>query len=78
MTTRLFRSATWIKPLIHPPYCPHLPIQTADVSQAVTRLKEAGVPILRGPLEVEGEETSVYFCDPDNNILEYVQWYAKE
>jgi lactoylglutathione lyase len=65
-------------PSPEPPYCPHLAIQTDDMAQAVLRLKEAGVAILRGPLEVEGEDTWLYFCDPDNNILEYVQWYAKE
>jgi lactoylglutathione lyase len=71
-------SSAYIKPSIRPPYCPHLAIQTADMSLAVARLKEAGVSILRGPLEVEGEETWVYFCDPDNDVLEYIQWYAKE
>ena len=45
----------------------------ADIQQAVARLKEAGVHILRGPLEIAGEETWVYFCDVDNNILEYIQ-----
>jgi catechol 2,3-dioxygenase-like lactoylglutathione lyase family enzyme len=69
---------TYAKPAVHPPYCPHLAIQTADMAQAVARLEEAGVAILRGPLEIEGEDTWVYFCDPDNNILEYVQLYRKE
>ncbi len=63
------------KPAVHPPYCPHLAIATPDMAQTVARLKAAGVTILRGPLEIEGEETWVYFCDPDNNILEYIQWY---
>jgi lactoylglutathione lyase len=36
------------------------------------------VPILRGPLEIPGEETWVYFADPDNNVLEYIQWYQKK
>jgi catechol 2,3-dioxygenase-like lactoylglutathione lyase family enzyme len=66
------------KPSVHPPYCPHLAIQTTDMGQAMARLKEAKVPILRGPLAIEGEESWVYFCDPDNNVLEYIQWHAKE
>jgi catechol 2,3-dioxygenase-like lactoylglutathione lyase family enzyme len=66
------------RPYPEPPYCPHLAIHTDDMAQAVLRLKEAGVPILRGPLEVEGEDTWLYFCDPDNNVLEYVQWYARK
>jgi hypothetical protein len=47
------------------------------MAQAVAHLKDAEVAIVRGPLEIEGEETWVYFCDPDNNILEYIQWYRK-
>ena len=66
------------KPQIKPPYCPHLAIETDDMEQAVNRLKERKVPIIRGPLEVAGEETWVYFCDPDNNVLEYIQWYEKK
>ena len=66
------------KPKVHPPYCPHLAIQTDDMVRAIARLKQSGVSILRGPLEVKGEDTWVYFCDPDNNILEYVQWYGRQ
>jgi hypothetical protein len=29
-------------------------------------------------LAIEGEETWVYFADPDNNVLEYIQWYKKK
>ncbi len=71
------KDAGFASPTVQPPYCPHLAIETADMRQAVADLKEAGVAILRGPLEIEGEETWVYFCDPDNNILEYIQWYRK-
>jgi hypothetical protein len=35
------------------------------------------VAILRGPLKIEGEETWVYFTDPDHNVLEYIQWFRK-
>ncbi len=63
------------KPSVKPPYCPHLAIETDSMERAVARLKEKGVPIIRGPLVIEGKVTWVYFADPDNNILEYVQWY---
>jgi catechol 2,3-dioxygenase-like lactoylglutathione lyase family enzyme len=66
------------KPQIKPPYCPHLAIETDDMERAVVRLRESGVPIIRGPLEITGEETWVYFRDPDNNVLEYIQWYEKK
>jgi len=69
---------THVKPTIQPPYCPHLAIQAADMAQAIARLEETGVTILRGPLEIEGEESWVYFCDLDNNILEYIQWHRKK
>ncbi len=63
------------KPTIKPPYCPHLAIKTDSMEQAVAHLREKDVPILRGPLVIEDEVTWVYFADPDNNVLEYVQWY---
>jgi lactoylglutathione lyase len=66
------------KPPVKPPYCPHLAIETDDMGRAVARLKQRGVAIIRGPLEVAGEETWVYFQDPDNNVLEYIQWYKKK
>lgn len=69
---------TFAAPNIRPPYCPHLAIETDNMQAAVARLREAEVTILHGPLELEGEGTWVYFGDPDNNILEYIQWYRKE
>jgi len=66
------------KPVVKPPYCPHLAIETDDMEGMVRRLKQAGVELLRGPLAIEGEETWVYFTDPDNNVLEYIQWFRKK
>jgi lactoylglutathione lyase len=66
------------KPQVKPPYCPHLAIETDDMERAVDRLREREVPIIRGPLEIAGEETWVYFRDPDNNVLEYIQWCEKK
>ena len=70
--------AVYKKPQIKPPYCPHLAIETDNVERAVARLREEGVPIVRGPLAIEAEVTWVYFADPDNNILEYIQWLKKK
>jgi lactoylglutathione lyase len=70
--------ADYRKPDIKPPYCPHLAIETGDMEGIVARLKQNGVPILRGPLRIEGEETWVYFADPDHNVLEYIQWFKKK
>jgi len=66
------------KAAIRPPYCPHLAIETDDMEAAVAHLREKEIPIIRGPLAVAGEETWLYFADPDNNVLEYIQWYRKK
>ena len=68
---------TYQKPVVKPPYCPHLAMETDNMDGAVARLQQAGVAILRGPLKIEGEETWVYFTDPDHNVLEYIQWFRK-
>jgi len=69
---------TYQKSVVMPPYCPHLAIETDDMEVVVMRLRQAGVDILRGPLKIEDEETWVYFTDPDNNVLEYIQWFKKK
>jgi len=57
-----------------PPYCPHVAIATEDLDAVVKTLEASGIPLLKGPLLIEGEVRWLYFCDPDNNVLEYVQW----
>ncbi|MBU3183273.1 VOC family protein [Clostridium estertheticum] len=69
---------TYQKLEIRKPYCPHFCIEVLDMGVAVEMLKKYNMNILRGPLEVAGEETWVYFSDLDNNILEYIQWYKKK
>ena len=72
------KQTAYQKPDIKQPYCPHLAIETDDMERAVARLRKEGVPIIRGPLAIAGEVTWVYFADPDNNVLEYIQWYKKK
>ena len=57
------------------PYCPHICFVTDDMQATVKELGAKDVEIIRGPLEIPGEETWVYFTDPDGNVLEYIQWY---
>ena len=71
------KAGSFQKPVVAPPYCPHLAMETDDMDEAMARLRQAGVVILRGPLKIEGEETWVYFADLDNNVLEYIQWFRK-
>ena len=64
----------FVRPSPRPPYCPHLALATEDMRSTVATLQAAHIPILKGPLEIAGEETWVYFADPDNNVLEFIQW----
>jgi lactoylglutathione lyase len=61
-------------PAIEPPYCPHLAMPVDDMARAVAKLEQGGVQIIGGPWVHEGVSTWMYFADPDNNILEYIQW----
>jgi lactoylglutathione lyase len=72
------QDADFRPPAVAPPYCPHLAIEVDDMAQAVRRLETSGVSVLRGPLRVEGEDTWLYFLDPDNNVLEFIQWLARK
>ncbi len=61
-------------PLIQRPHsCPHLALQVENFDRAIARLAEAGIPILNGPLEMPGAVKWLYFCDPDRNMIEFVQ-----
>jgi len=65
-------------PAIVKPYCPHFSLGVDDLNQVAGMLKKKNVPIVRGPLKIKGQVTWLYISDPDNNILEYVQWYNKK
>jgi len=56
------------------PYCPHICFATDDMEETLRQLRARDIHIVRGPLEIAGEETWVYFADPDGNVLEYIQW----
>lgn len=56
------------------PYCPHLALGVDDLDAAVADLQREGVPILRGPLSVTGKVRWLYFADPDQNVIELVEW----
>ncbi len=63
-----------VKQDIKEPFCPHLAIGTDDMDGLLSGLHEKQVPIIKGPLEITGKVRWVYFADPDNNILEFVEW----
>ena len=60
------------------PYCPHFCLKVEDMGSSVELLRKSNVPIVHGPLEIKDEVTWIYFCDLDNNILEYIQWHKKK
>jgi lactoylglutathione lyase len=71
-----YLGAPFVKPEIKPPYCPHLALATDDMDETLRLFTEHGIPVVKGPLENPGEERWVYVSDPDNNIIEYIQWLA--
>jgi lactoylglutathione lyase len=68
----------FVRPPIRKPFCPHYCLEVADLEEAVAELRAQDIPIVKGPLRIEQEETWVYFADPDHNILEYIQWFNKK
>jgi catechol 2,3-dioxygenase-like lactoylglutathione lyase family enzyme len=66
------------RPEIQRPFCPHLAIEVEDIGKSALNLRKLGVNILCGPLAIPGEEAWLYFTDPDNNVLEYIQWLRNE
>jgi catechol 2,3-dioxygenase-like lactoylglutathione lyase family enzyme len=63
----------WNPPAVERPYCPHLALEATDLDLQVRRLKESGVPIVAGPLEIPGSVRWLYVHDPDHNIIEYIE-----
>ncbi len=56
------------------PFCPHLAIGVEDLDASIAKLRSKNVEILRGPLQVEGKVRWLYFADPDQNVIELVEW----
>jgi len=68
------RPVPYIPPKLEPPFTPHLAMKSKNLDQLVTSLREKGVPIVKGPLEIPGQVKWLYLADPDQNVLEFVQW----
>jgi lactoylglutathione lyase len=63
---------------IEPPYCPHLALETDDVDRMVANARQRRIHIIAGPFETPGEAKWVYMSDPDDNVIEFVEWLKKE
>lgn len=66
------------RPEPEPPYCPHLAIETQDMHQLLQRVQAGGIAVVKGPLEIPGHEKWLYICDPDNNVIEFIEWTSRE
>lgn len=58
---------------VNRPYTPHVCFKTDDMEKTIDELKSNDIEIVHGPLIIEGEATWIYYVDPDNNVLEYIQ-----
>ncbi|MEK6249642.1 MAG: VOC family protein [Planctomycetales bacterium] len=70
-------SADYVAPQIRQPYCPHFALASDDLDATLAELKQNNVPVVAGPLEFSDTVRWLYLRDPDNNIIEYIQ-YLKE
>ncbi len=69
-------ASEFFAPEIRKPYCPHFALATDDIDETVAKLKRENVPIVAGPLEIPDTVRWMYLSDPDNNIVEYIQYLS--
>ncbi len=62
------------RPEIKPPYTPHLALATSDMDATLRMIQTQGLHLIKGPMKIEGKVTWLYIADPDNNVIEFVQW----
>ena len=65
------------KPDIKPPYTPHLALATDNMTATLELIEQHHIPIINGPLQIEDKVTWLYVADPDNNVIEFVQWFDR-
>jgi lactoylglutathione lyase len=65
-------------PAIQKPYCPHVALGVDDLDVVIAELRAQKIPLVDGPLIIPGEVRWLYISDPDNNIIEYVQWLKED
>lgn len=61
-------------PVPAPPYCPHVALGVDDLDAVLEKARRDGLALLKGPLEIPGKVRWLYLADPDQNVLEFVQW----
>lgn len=68
------RPVPCVTPKPRPPYCPHVALGVDDLDAILDTLARAEIPLLKGPLAIPGKVRWCYVADPDNNVIEFVQW----
>jgi catechol 2,3-dioxygenase-like lactoylglutathione lyase family enzyme len=69
------RPERYSPPPIREPYCPHLAIAADDLDTLMAEWRKVGgIRIVKGPMEIPDRVRWVYIRDPDNNIIEFVEW----
>lgn len=62
------------KPKVRRPFCPHVAFPTESMEETMEMVAAKGIQVVDGPTEIPGAEKWVYLSDPDNNIIEFIEW----
>jgi lactoylglutathione lyase len=60
------------EPVRYPGYT-HIALRLADIRQAARHIKQLGIAITEGPVTFGDGSTSIFFRDPDRNVIEFTQ-----
>jgi hypothetical protein len=66
------------RPSVQPPYCRHLALETFDFEGVPDMAARKPLRVAAGAFETAGEAKGIYLCDPDNNIIEFMEWVSKK
>ena len=56
----------------HPGYT-HIALQVADIEITLREIEAAGITVTEGPVTFGDGKTSIFFRDPDRNVIELTQ-----
>jgi hypothetical protein len=68
----------YTRPSVQPPYYPHLALETLDIEGVPGMAARKHLRAAAGVFETAGEAKGIYLCDPDNNIIEFMEWVSKK
>ncbi len=64
------RNVLMDEPMRYPGYT-HIALAISDVMDTASRLEKMGIPITEGPVTFGDGSTSLFFRDPDRNVIEF-------